>query len=428
MKNQELVKLNEKIQTNDWWVFNLLSNKWKLAYLPKNWIIIQSTEAKGASINATIWISLDDEWNPLHLSEIQSKIDLEPKKVFPYSSSWWNVELRKMWKELIKEKNPDLKWNYSLPIITNWLTHWLSIVSHLFISDWDNIITSNYHWENYDLLFENMYWWKFKTYRLFRNENFNTSWFEKSLEEEKGKIIILLNFPNNPTWYSPRESEINKIVEIITKKAKQWNEIVVIIDDAYFWLFYEDDIYKQSIFAKLNNAKENIITIKIDWASKEDYSWGLRVWFITFWWNISEETKKALEEKTIGIIRGTVSNVSNLSQNLLLNTYQNQKSIIEKWKNFNILFERYKKVKLTLLNPEYSKYFYALPCNSWYFISIKIKNLDLELVRNTLINDYSIWVIIYKDIIRIAFSSVSIKKISVLFESIYECCISMKKR
>ena len=58
--------------------------------------------------------------------------------------------------------------------------------------------------------------------------------------------------------------------------------MVAITDDAYFGLFYDDRAMKESIFTKLLDRHSNLMAVKLDGATKENYVWGLRVGFITY--------------------------------------------------------------------------------------------------------------------------------------------------
>ena len=92
---------------------------------------------------------------------------------------------------------------------------------------------------------------------------------------------------------------------------------------------------KESIFVKLANLHENILAIKVDGATKEDYVWGLRVGFVTY--NnktVTKATYSALEAKTAGAIRGNISNVSHLSQSLVLNAFESETYDAEKKEKF----------------------------------------------------------------------------------------------
>ncbi|MBI2117570.1 aminotransferase class I/II-fold pyridoxal phosphate-dependent enzyme, partial [Candidatus Peregrinibacteria bacterium] len=57
-----------------------------------------------------------------------------------------------------------------------------------------------------------------------------------ALQRGPRKKVLLLNFPNNPTGYSPRREEAAMICDVIRACAEGGNAIVVIIDDAYFGL------------------------------------------------------------------------------------------------------------------------------------------------------------------------------------------------
>ena len=53
-------------------------------------------------------------------------------------------------------------------------------------------------------------------------------------------------------------------------------------DDAYFGLFYEETALKESIFTRLMDRHSNLLAVKLDGATKENFVWGLRVGFVTY--------------------------------------------------------------------------------------------------------------------------------------------------
>ena len=341
-------------------------------------------------------------------------------------------DLRIKWKEMMVRKNPDLKnKSFSLPCVTQALTHGLSVAGYLFIDPGDELILPNYYWGNYNLIFKNACEAEFKTFNLFRQGCFDLRSFNETLNEGPiGKRIILLNFPNNPTGFTPHETEVGDIINIIKKSAEQGNEIVVIVDDAYFGLIYEKGIAKQSIFTKLLNLHENILAVKIDGATKEDYVWGLRVGFISFGNKAANEVVyKALEAKASGTVRGSISNASHLSQSLLYKAYVSHNYQKQKEEKYELLHERYLKVKEILhSHSEYQQYFRPLPFNSGYFMCIQLLNaLDGEKVRQVLLDKYSTGLIHLNGLLRIAFSAVAIEKIDRLFNNVYKACKEVSK-
>jgi aspartate/tyrosine/aromatic aminotransferase len=132
---------------------------------------------------------------------------------------------------------------------------------------------------------------------------------------------------------------------------------------------------------------------------------------------------EALENKTAGAVRGNISNISHLSQSLLQKVYASENYDKSKEEKFNILHSRYEKIKQVLSNPKYKRYFSALPFNSGYFMCIELKDgLKAEEVRKILLEKYSTGVIVFGNLIRIAFSAVPEVKIDQLFENIHSAC------
>ncbi|MEJ7480414.1 aminotransferase class I/II-fold pyridoxal phosphate-dependent enzyme, partial [Staphylococcus pasteuri] len=84
------------------------------------------------------------------------------------------------------------------------------------------------------------------------------------------------NYPNNPTGYTPTKDEVAVIVDAIKSLAERGTNVIALIDDAYYGLFYED-VYTQSLFTALTNLHlPNLLPIRLDGATKEFFAWGLR--------------------------------------------------------------------------------------------------------------------------------------------------------
>lgn len=428
MPSLQAEKLNEIIHKNNPAVFNLLSKKGKEIYFPKDGILAQSAEAKGKKINATIGIALEEDGSPMRLQSIAENISLPPQEVFPYAPSFGKPELRQFWKKLIYQKNQSLTSEIGLPVATQALTHALSIVGYLFVDENDSIILPDKFWGNYRLIFEKGFGAKLETFQTFSGAGFNLSGFRNKLSERVGKKIILLNFPNNPTGYSPTEKEADEIAYIIKERAEAGDEILAICDDAYFGLVYESGIVKESLFARLADLHENVLAIKVDGPTKEDFVWGLRVGFITFGRkNLSKEVYEALEAKTAGAIRGNVSNISHLSQSLVLAGIASENYEREKNSKFLILKKRYEIVKTILENPDFFRCFHALPFSSGYFMCLELSpGIDAEAARKKLLEKYDTGVISMGNLLRVAFSSVKTEDLETLFQNIFKACCEIK--
>lgn len=425
--NPQAASLNEIISKSNSSVFDMLSERGKNIFFPAKGILGQTADAKGKSINATIGAALEDDGAPMHLESIQKHLNISPTESFPYAPSYGRPDIRGQWKEMMFDKNPSLAGiNISKPVVSSALTHGLSMVAYMFLNPEDSILVSDLFWGNYNLIFTNAYGSKIDKFNLFdENGGFDLAAFEKSIQENKSeKKVILLNFPNNPAGYTPTVAEAKGIVSVLKAEAEKGSKLVVITDDAYFDLVYEDGIEEQSIFSYIADLHENLLAVKVDGPTKEDYVWGFRVGFITY--SIkggTEELYNSLEQKTAGAVRGNISNACNLSQSLLLKAYKSDTYKTEKAEKYEILKARYVKVKETLKDEKYNEYFEAFPFNSGYFMCVKLKNgLDGEAVRQTLLNKYDTGIINMAGVIRIAFSCVSVENIPTLYENIYNAC------
>jgi aspartate/methionine/tyrosine aminotransferase len=424
--NPQAEELNKIIQEKNPVVYELLSKKGKAIFFPTKGILGQSADAKGTKINATIGTAIEDDGSPMRLEAISSKIGIDPSLTFPYAPSFGRPDIRASWKKLIYKKNPLLSdKEISLPIVTNALTHGVSMVGYMFVDEGDEVISPNLFWGNYNLILNNAYGSIIGSFNLFKDGGFDLDAFKIKLNEGPiGKKILILNFPNNPSGYSPLVAENIAIVKIIKEAAEKGNKIVVITDDAYWGLVFEEGVEKQSIFALLADIHENVLAVKIDGPTKEDYVWGFRVGFLTY--GIKGGDAKlygALESKTAGAVRGNISNAANISQSLLLQAYTNEDYDRQKQEKYELLKTRFVAVKTALKDDKYKAYFNALPYNSGYFMCIKLADgIDGEALRQLLIQKYSIGTINLNNIIRIAFAAVAATDMKKLFEGIYEAC------
>jgi aspartate/methionine/tyrosine aminotransferase len=427
--NPQAQELNSTIIAKNQAIFDLLSQRGKNIFFPKKGILGQSAEAKGTRINATIGAAIEDDRTPMRLQSIDAKIDLDPSLSFSYAPSFGRPDIRKRWREMLYEKNPSLKGTVlSLPVVTNALTHGISMAGYMFVDAGQEVLVPNLFWGNYNLALINGYDAKIVTYNLFKNNGLDVDAVYDALMAGDTKKVLLLNFPNNPTGYSPTFDEMKQLVAAIIKAASNGKKIAVICDDAYFGLVFEEGIDGQSPFAYLANAHENVLAIKVDGPTKEDYVWGFRVGFITYGIKGGDEALyEALENKTAGAVRGNISNASNLSQSLLLHAFESPTYQHEKKAKFDIMKQRYDAVKEVFAKKDYSDCFTTLPYNSGYFMCVKLaEGLDGEAVRQLLIKKYSIGVISLNNLLRVAYAAVAASDIEALFDGMYAACKELK--
>jgi aspartate/methionine/tyrosine aminotransferase len=429
--NPQAEELNKVIQQKNPAVFDMLSERGRNIFFPKKGILGQTADAKGTKINATIGAAVEDDNSPMRLDAIASKIDIDPSLAFPYAPSFGRPDIRAKWKKMMYKKNPSLqKAEVSLPVVTNALTHGVSMAGYMFMNEGEEIIVPSLFWGNYNLILNNAYGAKITKFNLFKDGVFDIDAFKESLNKGPvGKKVVILNFPNNPSGYTPTESEQTSIVEAVKEAAEKGNKIVTITDDAYFGLVYEDGIAKESIFAPLSQLHENVLAVKVDGPTKEDYVWGFRVGFVTYGIKGGDaDFYNALESKTAGAVRGNISNASNLSQSLLVQAFEHEDYYEQKMAKFDIMKARYDAVKDTLKDTKYSECFTPIPYNSGYFMCVQLAGgIDGEDVRKLLIEKYGIGIINLNNVIRIAYSAVAARDVKEMFEGIYAACKELKK-
>lgn len=430
--NEQAIQLNRQIEKDSPAVLRMLSKKGRAIYFPKLGILAQSAEAAGKEINATIGIALEEDGAPMILPAIASASALKPGELVAYAPSPGRPEIRKAWKEMLVKKNPALALKqFSRPVVTCALTHGLSMSAYLFCDEGDEFIVPDLYWENYDLIFGNGFGARFTHYPFFDKQGFNLKGLKKILAANTpSKKIVCLNFPNNPAGYTPTGSEAAEIAEILAAAARAGNRVIALIDDAYFGLVYEENIFRESIFGLICDAHPNLLAVKLDGPTKEDYVWGFRVGFMTY--GVAGATPAvyaALEAKTAGAIRGNISNAANISQAMLLRAYGAATYQDEKKQKYDLLHARYQAVKKILAgHPEYKKHFLPLPFNSGYFMCLKMAAVDPEKLRQKLLSDYSSGVIVMNNLVRIAFSSTPLAKLPKLFDNIYKAAGELAKK
>jgi aspartate/methionine/tyrosine aminotransferase len=422
--------LNKDIQAGAPQILNILSARGKAIYFPSKGILGQTAEAKNAKINATIGTAFENDGSPLTLECMEGMVNI-PSDSFLYAPSFGLAKLREEWGKLLAIKNPGLQGKtFSQPVVTAALTHGLSIAGYMFADEGDEIIMPDLYWDNYELVFCETYGAKFTFFNTFVNGGFDVAAFAKALNAGKvGKKIVLLNFPNNPTGYTPTESESKALAVEIKKAAEAGNQIVVVLDDAYFGLVYEEGIARESLFSALVDLHPNVLGVKLDGATKEDYVWGFRVGFITFGFKGANAAQlKALENKAAGAVRGTISNAPCVSQSILLKAYIAPEYAAQKKQKYGILADRVRKIRATLkAHPEYAQSFEVMPFNSGYFMCVKPIGVDNDELRKELIANYSTGVIVLSGLIRLAFSAVPTDLIESLFANIHAAIQNLRK-
>ncbi len=420
-------ELNAAIEMGNPHLVEMLSAVGRELFFPRG-ILSQSAEAKAQAhrYNATIGIATSDG----HTMALPSVIDQLPgftaDEALAYAPSFGLPRLRQAWRESIYANNPSLAGKeVGTPVVTQAITHGLSTVADMWIDPGDTLLLPDQMWGNYRLIFAVRRGARVATFPLFDGGGFNTAAFAEALRREgeaRGKVVVILNFPNNPTGYTPTVAEAAAIADALVAEAEQGTNLVVLSDDAYFGLFYDDGCLQESIFSLLVGRHPRLLPIKLDGATKENYVWGLRVGFLTYGAFVDGDpapVHDALERKTGGDIRGSISNCSRLSQEIVVRALASDRYAADKAEKYALMRGRANEVRRVLANPKYDAAWEAYPFNSGYFMCLRLKRVEAEPLRLHLLAAHGVGLISLgaRDL-RVAFSCLEEAEIAPLFDTL----------
>jgi aspartate/methionine/tyrosine aminotransferase len=423
--------LNQRLEAASPEAFSMLSGLGKRLYFPKG-ILSQSAEAKekGKRINATIGIATEGG-SAMYLPSLHKLVSgISPADAYTYAPPSGRAGLRELWKQKLLRENPSLVGkSFGSPLVTSAITHGLALAGDLFIEQGDLVLMPDQLWGNYRLAYEVRLGAKVVTFPFFAGEGFNTAAFASAIEQhgrERQKLIVLLNFPNNPTGYMPTEAEGDAIVQALHARAEAGTKLVVFCDDAYFGLFYHlrGRTMTESLFGKLTNLHPNLLAVKLDGATKELFVWGLRCGFITFGPGSDKganDVCDVLDQKIRGDIRAVVSNSPQLSQTLVEKALGSEGIDQERAQKREVLEARAKEVDRVARDPKFAASWDVYPFNSGYFMLIKVKGVSAHTLREHLLEAHQVGLISTAESdLRVAFSCLEVSQVSELFETVHK--------
>jgi len=425
-------ELNAVIKGGNPHVMAMLSKTGRRLFFPKG-ILTQSAEAREKAdprFNATIGIATENQ-RTMYLDIVMNQLNrdaIRPEESLTYAPSFGIPALRQAWKEAMYRKNPSLAGKViSLPVVTNGITHGISVFADLFLDPDDVVLFPDKMWGNNTLIMSVRGDAEIAQYTMFNDKGgFNIPAFERRIRQEAEnnyKVVVFLNFPNNPTGYTINETEARQIIDILTDVAEGGTNVITVTDDAYFGLRYEEEAICESLFARLCDIHPRLLAVKLDGATKEMFVWGLRVGFMTYGTQVKGKENarfyEALEKKTAGNIRGTVSNASHVSQTIVLKSLKSPDFEDQRSEKVRILKERANRVKAIVSDPAFADAWEPYPFNSGYFMCLRLKTVDAEPLRLHLLDQYRAGLIATgRRDLRVAFSSVDENCLEALFHTI----------
>jgi len=365
-------------------LYKALSKLGKRIYLPDGIFYWSRRAKKEAEIIGTIGSAFaiekdfidggSDEWVPCYLKDIKNYANIDIKQIVPYASIGGLPDTREIWKEWIIRKSPydekteekeimRLKKYITTPIITSGVTNGIYLTCSIFLNPGETIISPNKRWGNYDNIIVKHLGAKIKSFDFFKDNKINLQGLKDAILEVskvQEKIVIIINFPNNPTGYTPTFDEAKELIDLIREMYISLKKpIIVMVDDAYESYVYNNDNINVSMFYDLHQLDEDIIPIKLDGITKELLMYGGRIGFVTIglkpnWTKNDDESeilKKEIENKLEGMNRSTVSNCNHfyqaITQKMFIENGMNQ-IITDRDKVKNLLKERYEEINSEL--------------------------------------------------------------------------------
>ncbi|MEZ5332642.1 MAG: aminotransferase class I/II-fold pyridoxal phosphate-dependent enzyme [Thermoanaerobaculia bacterium] len=355
-------------------------------------IPFQAAEARGTRYNATIGQITDGDGRALALPPIEDALSgLPPEErnqALLYSPVQGLPAVREAWRRWQRREVPD-HLPSSLPLVTCGLTHGLSVAADLFAGPGRAVLITTPFWGNYRQTFEVRTGARVRTAAAYLAGRFHPrALAELAAEEPEGEpVVALVNFPSNPGGYMPTREEREELVESLVEAAER-RPLVVLCDDAYAGLVYEEGVPSGSLFWDFVGRHERLVPVKIDGATKEFSLFGGRVGFLTFACEPDGPAAQALESKVKCLVRSTVGSPVATSQVLLLEALGRPGGE----RHVEVLRERLARRWVRLrralgeLDPEMIA---ALPCNAGCFALLELpEGVDPGEARRHLIAEH----------------------------------------
>ncbi len=368
----------------------------------------QASEAKSAAINATIGQLTDGHGRAMPLPAISDHltgVSLEDTTL--YTPQGGNKALRAAWHSRLQSAG---QCPMSQPFCTVGLTQGLSLLSEIFVDEDTDVLLPNPGWGNYDHIFGVKAGGRVHKYPVFEHGRFAEDAISRALAQVQTKGVLVLNFPGNPTGYTPTPEELAPWIKAIHETEKP---IVVICDDAYTGFVYESGLISRSPFYELASAPtDRVLSVKVDGATKELCFFGGRVGFVTF--GASGEAAVALDTKLKGLTRASVSTAPAVSQALVLSALNNPDLPAQQAARLEESRARYTRLKAALTDAGLP----VIPFNSGFFALIHV-GADPEIIRQRLLTKgVGVVALPQHQAIRVAFSSTAIEDIDTLVSAI----------
>ncbi len=366
----------------------------------------QAGEARGAELQATIGQLTDGRGRAIVPDSLESLARGDGSTAYLYSPVSGHPRLRELWRHRLAREGGATE--CSLPMVTLGLTHGLSLCADLFSDPGTDVLFPRPCWGNYRLIFGLRRQARLKGWDFYSpSGGLNTGAFRAALQGVRDKGVVLLNFPGNPTGYSPSQAEAEEILDALA--SHRGAPIVVIFDDAYHGFVFEDGVVRRSLFweAAQRCSSDHVLPVKVDGCTKELLFFGGRVGFLTF--GTSELASVPLVDKAMTLTRGTVNCPPGPSQVMAAEALASPFVDAQLAEVFERVRGRYQVLKESLVGLEGTG-LSPLPFNSGFFALLQApEGVDVHALRRKILFEQSAGVIALPEVraLRLAFCSIS---------------------
>jgi len=384
-------------------LYRCLSERGRRAVFPRG-IPFQAAAARETRVNGTIGQLTDGHGNPIPLPQMAACLSgVDPKRAFLYAPIAGPADLRALWRDR-QRRLVDSPGQSSLPFVTHGLTHGISIVAQLLADSELDVVVPTPCWGNYKLIFELAGGGRVLGYPFFNNGSFNVQGLADSLAQVRSKAVILLNFPNNPTGYSPSSTEADRIVETVCGHR---GPAVVVSDDAYQGWVYGEQAVRESLFWRFvaRADPQRLFPMKVDGATKELVFFASRVGFLTH--GLTSDAEAALESKVKCLVRGTVGSAPGPSL-ALMEAALCDPGLDQTFEERRLALGKRHATLMAALQSLPKEDCVPYPFNSAFFALLRLSEIhDAEVIRQRLIQEHSVGTIAFaeQNALRIAYCS-----------------------
>lgn len=378
---------------------------------------------------------------------LQKYLNIEPERVASYAPVSGVAAFRDLWEAWIIKKGEmarnmpyptiPLHDKISKPQICNGITNAIFLTSRMFLNPGECIICPNKRWGNYDAVLHYQNGLNISTFTFFKDSQFNIEGMMEAVEncaQTQDKIVLILNFPNNPTGYCPSTLEARQIVDSLVDFCdRNQKPVIVLCDDAYEGFVFDNTVISHSLFYTLVERHPLLIPLKLDGTSKEMLMYGGRIACITLgihssWFNPEQlpAFRAEWENKLQGMIRSTISNSNHFIQEILVDYLKDGfvKLLEDQLKIHNLLQRRFDET-IRAYNEFKHPNISMDPAAGGFFVFLNLKGISATTFADHLVVKYKVGTFPNEkpeeniNGIRFAFCSVPKEQIGECFKRIY---------